>query len=80
VLVVAFIYALYLVVVLPLVAIGAYAVCAAGIPVTYLVVLTRVLVSRPAWLANPEHWPLAPLRGSHPIAAGRSGAIASTRP
>jgi hypothetical protein len=60
VLVVAFIYALYLVVVLPLVAIGAYAVCAAGIPVTYLVVLTRVLVSRPAWLANPEHWPQAP--------------------
>jgi len=60
VLAIVLIYALYLAVVLPLVAIGTCAVCAAGIPVTYLVVLTRVLVSRPAWLPDPKNWPQPP--------------------
>jgi hypothetical protein len=58
--VIVLIYALYLAVILPLVAIGTCAVCAAGIPVTYLVVLTRVLVTRPAWLPDPESWPQPP--------------------
>jgi hypothetical protein len=58
--VVVVIYALYLVVVLPLVAIGTCAVYTAGIPVTYLAALTRVLVTRPAWLPDPEHWPQPP--------------------
>jgi hypothetical protein len=58
--VIVLIYALYLVIVLPLVAIGACAACALGIPVTYLVVLIRVLVSRPAWLPDQKHWPHAP--------------------
>jgi len=61
VLVIALIFALYMAVVLPLVAIGTCVVCAAGIPVTYLVVLTRVLVSRPAWLPDPKDWPQPPM-------------------
>jgi hypothetical protein len=54
------IYALYLVIVLPLVAIGTCAVYAAGIPVTYLAALTRVLATRPAWLPDPKQWPQPP--------------------
>jgi hypothetical protein len=64
VLVIVLIYALYLAA-LPLVAIVTCAVCAVGIPVTYLVVLTRVLISRPAWLPDPKHWPQSPA-GSDP--------------
>ncbi len=51
---------IYAAVVLPLVAIGTCAACAAGIPVTYLVVLTRVLVSRPPWVPDPKNWPQPP--------------------
>jgi hypothetical protein len=62
VLLIALIYALYMAVVLPLVAIGTCVACAAGIPVTYLAVLTRVLVSRPAWVPDPRLLPLRPLQ------------------
>jgi hypothetical protein len=58
---IALIYALYMAVVLPLVAIGTCVACAAGIPVTYLVVLTRVLVSRPPWMPDPKNWPQPPM-------------------
>jgi hypothetical protein len=59
-LVIAVLYVMYLAIAIPAAAAVACAACALWIPVTYLRVLGRVLVTRPAWLPDWKRPPRAP--------------------
>ena len=67
------VYLIYVVVAVPAAAVAAFAVYAVVIPGSYLLALTRVLGTRPAWLPEPRRAPKlpAPIPRYRSISTGR---------